>query len=148
MPDNHQKNIATFVHLSSFSRFIIPLGNFIGPVILWILHKDKSPFIDQHGKQIINFQMSILLYTLVLGAISLPFFAFTFFNGFDVFNSFHFPDFHFNFKKPSPFFYLTGGFVFFVVIAFVIEVVLIVKASLAARDGNFYNYPFTINFFK
>ena len=33
MLDNHQKNIATFIHLSTFSRFIIPLGNFIGPII-------------------------------------------------------------------------------------------------------------------
>jgi uncharacterized protein len=61
MLDTHQKNIATFIHLSTFSRFIIPLGNFIGPVILWIANKEKSEFIDNHGKQAINFQLSVLL---------------------------------------------------------------------------------------
>ena len=44
MLDNHQKNIATFIHLSTFSRFIIPLGNYIGPIVLWMINKDKSDF--------------------------------------------------------------------------------------------------------
>jgi len=55
MLDKHQKNIATWIHLSTFSRFFIPFGNFLGPIILWITNKDKSEFIDNHGKQIIIF---------------------------------------------------------------------------------------------
>ena len=51
MLDSHQKNIATFIHLSTFSRFIIPLGNFIGPIILWVSNKDKSEFVDQITKK-------------------------------------------------------------------------------------------------
>ncbi|MFT6731707.1 MAG: putative Tic20 family protein, partial [Glaciecola sp.] len=76
MTTNHQKNIATFIHLSTFSRFIIPLGNFIGPIVLWIMNKDKSDFIDTHGKQAINFQMSILLYAIIIGTLTIPFFIF------------------------------------------------------------------------
>jgi uncharacterized Tic20 family protein len=34
------------------------------------------------------------------------------------------------------------------VIAFIIELALIVRASLAARDGKLYKYPLTINFLK
>ena len=48
MLTDHQKNIATYIHLSTFSRFLIPLGNFIAPAVLWILNKDKSNFIDAH----------------------------------------------------------------------------------------------------
>ena len=66
MVDNHHKNLATFIHLSTFSRFIIPFGNFIGPIVLWAANKEKSDFIDQHGKQAINFQISILLYALII----------------------------------------------------------------------------------
>ncbi len=44
MLTDNQKNIATFIHLSTFSRFIIPLGNFIGPIVLWSINKDKSEF--------------------------------------------------------------------------------------------------------
>jgi len=71
MPNNHQKNIATFIHLSTFSRFIFPLGNIIAPIILWFINKDKSQFIDTHGKQAINFQISIFLYSIFLMASTL-----------------------------------------------------------------------------
>ncbi|WP_298894279.1 DUF4870 domain-containing protein [uncultured Psychroserpens sp.] len=148
MLDNHQKNIATFIHLSTFSRFIIPLGNYIGPIVLWMVNKDKSEFIDNHGKQAINFQISILLYTLILGTISIPFFIFKVFNGLDFvdFNGFH--DFHINIGQPSPLLYITGGLAFLAIIGFILEMVFIVIASLKARDGELYHYPLTINFLK
>ena len=79
MEDNHQNNIATFIHLSTFSRFIIPLGNFLGPIILWVANKDKSSFVDEHGKQAINFQISILLYSIIIGMLTVPFFLFNIF---------------------------------------------------------------------
>jgi len=148
MLNNHQKNIATFIHLSTFSRFIIPLGNYIGPIILWMVNKDKSEFIDTHGKQAINFQISILLYTLIIGTLSVPFFIFKVFNGIDFidFNGFH--DLHINIGEPSPLLYITGGLGFLAVIGFILELVFIVIASLKARDGELYEYPLTINFLK
>jgi hypothetical protein len=148
MLDNHQKNIATFIHLSTFSRFLIPLGNFIGPVILWLSNKDKSEFVDEHGKQAINFQISILLYAIILGTISIPFFIFNIFNGFDFidFNGLH--DFHINIGKPSPLLYIGGALGGLAVVGFILELVFIIKASLKARDGELYKYPLTINFIK
>ena len=148
MLDNHHKNLATFIHLSTFSRFIIPFGNFIGPIVLWAANKEKSEFIDQHGKQAINFQISVLLYAIIIGTISVPFFIFKLLNGMDVidFNGFH--DFHINVGEPSPLLYIGGGLGALAVIAFIIELALIVRASLAARDGKLYKYPLTINFLK
>ena len=63
MLSNHHKNVAAIIHLSALSKFIFPLGNFIMPLIFWTMNKDKSEFVDKHGKQAINFQLSILLYT-------------------------------------------------------------------------------------
>ncbi|MCF6295112.1 MAG: DUF4870 domain-containing protein [Flavobacteriaceae bacterium] len=148
MINNHHKNIATFIHLSTFSRFIIPFGNFIGPLILWAANKDKSSFIDEHGKQAINFQISILLYCLIIGAITIPFFIFNFFNGIDFidFNGFH--DFHFNIGRPSPLLYFAGALGGFAILAFILEIVFIITASLKARDGELYKYPITIKFLK
>jgi len=148
MLDNHQKNIATFIHLSTFTRFIIPLGNFIGPLDLWIANKDKSEFVDAHGKQAINFQMSILLYTIIVGVITVPLFIFKIFSGLDFidFNGFH--DFHINIGKPSPLLYIGGALGVLAVIAFIIEMVFIIRASLKARDGESFQYPLTINFLK
>ena len=148
MLDNHQKNIATFIHLSTFSRFIIPLGNFIGPIILWVSNKDKSEFVDSHGKQAINFQISILLYAIILGTISIPFFIFNIFSGFDFIDFHGLHDFHLNIGKPSPLLYLGGALGGLAILGFVLELVFIIKASLKARDGELYQYPFTINFIK
>ncbi|OUS02504.1 hypothetical protein A9Q86_03085 [Flavobacteriales bacterium 33_180_T64] len=149
MLDNHQKNIATFIHLSTFSRFIIPLGNFIGPIILWMINKDKSEFIDAHGKQAINFQVSILLYTLIIGTLTIPFFIFKVFNGLDFIDFHGIHDFHINVNEFSPLLLISGGILgFLAVVGFILELVFIVIASLKARDGKLYEYPLTINFLK
>ncbi|MBU2929470.1 DUF4870 domain-containing protein [Winogradskyella psychrotolerans] len=148
MTNNHHRNLATFIHLSTFSRFFIPFGNFIGPIVLWAANKDKSEFVDQHGKQAINFQISVLLYAIILGTLSVPFFIFKVFRGMDIidFNGFH--KFHINIGEPSPLLYIGGGLGALAIIAFIIELALIVKASLSARDGHIYKYPLTINFLK
>ena len=148
MIDNHQKNIATFIHLSTFSRFIIPFGNFIGPLILWITNKEKSEFIDAHGKQAINFQISVLLYAVILGLLTIPFFIFGIFGHLSFFDFNVFNVLNFNITKVSPLLYLAGGMGFLALSGFILELVLIVVASLKARDGEFYKYPLTINFLK
>ena len=135
MLDNHQKNIATFIHLSTFSRFIIPFGNFIGPIILWASNKEKSEFIDEHGKQAINFQISILLYAIILGTLTIPFFIFKVFNGIDFIDFNGFNNFHINIGKPSPLLYIGGALGVLAVIGFILELAFIVIASLKARDG-------------
>ena len=148
MPNHHQKNIATFIHLSTFSRFFMPFGNFIGPIILWIANKDKSEFIDNHGKQAINFQISIFLYAIILGTLSAPFFIFKIFNGFNFIDFNGFLNFNINVGKPSALLYLGGILGILAIIGFIIELVCIVVASLKARDGETYNYPLTIQFLK
>ena len=148
MLDNHQKNIATFIHLSTFSRFIIPFGNFIGPIVLWIANKDKSEFIYANGKQAINFQISILLYAIILGTLTIPFFIFKIFNGIDFIDFHGFHDFHINIGKPSPLLYIGGALGALAVIGFILELVFIIIASLKARDGEIYHYPLTIGFLK
>ncbi|WP_299226212.1 DUF4870 domain-containing protein [uncultured Psychroserpens sp.] len=148
MQDNHQKNIATFIHLSTFTRFIFPFGNFIGPIVLWMANKEKSEFVDLHGKQAINFQMSILLYALVFGLLTIPFFIFNVISGFNFIDINTFDSIHINLTKPSPLLYITGGLGFLAVIGFILELVFVVIASLKARDGEIYHYPLTINFLK
>ncbi|WP_452223200.1 DUF4870 domain-containing protein [Lacinutrix chionoecetis] len=148
MQENNHTNIATFIHLSTFSRFLIPFGNFIGPLVLWITNKDKSQFIDVHGKEAINFQISILVYTIVIGLLTIPFFAFSLLNGFDVMDFNLFDGIQFNISKPTPLFYIGGSLGFLAVIGFILEIVFIIKASLSARDGKIYEYPLSIKFLK
>lgn len=42
------------------------LTGFIGPLILWLVKKDQSPFINHHGREALNFQITVLLAYLVL----------------------------------------------------------------------------------
>lgn len=57
---------AMFCHLAGLCGFILPfVGNVVGPLIVWQLKKDEHPFVDQHGKEALNFQLSMTIYAFV-----------------------------------------------------------------------------------
>jgi len=145
MIDTHQKNIATCIHLSTFSRFIIPFGNIIAPVLLWSINKDKSDFINKHGKEAINFQISILLYALVCSLLTIPVFIFKLFSNI---NFIDFNGFNMNINTPHPMLFIGGTLGFITVLCFLIELIIVIIASLKAKDGLYYKYPLTIKFLK
>ncbi len=58
-----------FLHLSALSGFVIGLGFLLGPLILWVVRKDKSPFIDRHGKAAVNFQLNLLILVIAVVAV-------------------------------------------------------------------------------
>jgi len=41
---------------------------FVGPLIIWLIKKDQSPYVDTQGKEALNFQISILIYAIVTSA--------------------------------------------------------------------------------
>ena len=69
---SNEKNTSALIHLSTLSQYIIPFGGFIFPIIIWSSKKNDSEFIDANGKQALNFQLSMFLYTLLLLLISIP----------------------------------------------------------------------------
>ena len=62
---------AAIAHLSAFSGYIIPLGNILGPLVVWLLKKDEIDLVNQHGKEALNFQISIFLYYIVSALLML-----------------------------------------------------------------------------
>lgn len=65
---NEEKTWATFTHLSGMALYIgIPFGNVLGPLILWLLKRNEMPFVDDQGKEAINFQISMSIYLIVAG---------------------------------------------------------------------------------
>ena len=56
-----EQNWAMFCHLAALSGFIIPLGNVLGPLIVWLIKKDTMPLVNQHGKEALNFQITVLI---------------------------------------------------------------------------------------
>jgi uncharacterized Tic20 family protein len=60
-----ERNWAMFCHLSAFAGFFFPFGGIIGPLICWLTRKDESAWVDENGKSSMNFELSILLYTVL-----------------------------------------------------------------------------------
>ena len=61
-----ERNWAMLCHLSAFAGFVFPfLGSIIGPMIVWLSRRTSSEWIDKNGKESMNFQLSILLYTVL-----------------------------------------------------------------------------------
>ena len=59
-------------HLSALAGFVVPaLGHLLGPLIVWLLKRGDSPEIDEHGKESLNFQISMLIYNIVAGILCL-----------------------------------------------------------------------------
>ncbi len=53
------------MHLSQFAGYLIPMAGLILPIVMWVTNKDKSPVIDQHGKNILNWMISLVIYVIV-----------------------------------------------------------------------------------
>mgnify|MGYP003638686281 CR=1 FL=1 len=142
MESTTEKNIATFTHLSTLTQYFIPFGNYIFPIILWTSKKDKSDFVDYHGKQVLNFQLSILLYSIITALIAIPILVFTIFNDDSfVVNNFNFSD-HIALLTVG----LTAVFLFGCLK--VAEFFLIIYASIKTSAGELYKYPISIPFIK
>ena len=48
---NEEKNWGVFCHLAGFIGAIIPFGNVIGPLALWLLKREQYPFVEDQGKE-------------------------------------------------------------------------------------------------
>lgn len=52
-------------HLSQLLDLITGFGGLIVPLVIWVTKKDEIYAMDEHGKSIINFQLSMLLYVFI-----------------------------------------------------------------------------------
>jgi uncharacterized Tic20 family protein len=70
-PSSDERNYAVIAHLSGCAG-VLGLGfvGFIGPLVIYLLKKDDSPFVEVQAKEAFNFQITILLIALVSGAIA------------------------------------------------------------------------------
>ena len=111
---------AMFCHLAGLAGFVIPvvISGIIAPLIVWQVKKDEHPFIDEHGKEAVNFQISISLYMVIgivaclvtcIGAVLIPFLA---------------------------------------VALGIFDLVFLLIAALKANNGEHYRYPICIRFIK
>lgn len=53
------------LHLSVLTGLAVPLAGWIAPIAIWQIKKDEFPDLDEHGKNVTNFLLSLLIYTIV-----------------------------------------------------------------------------------
>ncbi|MFQ5952509.1 MAG: DUF4870 domain-containing protein [Candidatus Omnitrophota bacterium] len=70
---DNEKTLAMFCHLGAFSGLLFPFGNFIVPLLIWLLKKEEYSLVDDQGKESLNFQISIFLYSVACFVLSFIF---------------------------------------------------------------------------
>lgn len=66
------RNWGTACHLSALTLLLgIPLGNLLGPLIIWLVKRQEIPFVNDQGKQALNFQITLVLHATVVGLLTL-----------------------------------------------------------------------------
>lgn len=150
MVTTYERNTATLLNLSTLTQYFIPFGNYLFPILIWSLKKDKSQFVDYNGKQTLNFQLSVLLYSIVLILIAVPTLIYT------IFKNVTFSDFQnsgLDHVKIAPE-NITGiaAVALIAVSLFAIlkvaEFFLIICAAVKNSNGESYTYPLSISFLK
>lgn len=73
-------NMGMLCHLLAFSGLLVPFGTILGPLIMWLVKKDTDSYVDEQGKESLNFQITMMIYSIVafflifvvIGAFLLP----------------------------------------------------------------------------
>jgi uncharacterized Tic20 family protein len=106
--------------LSALAGLIIPFGNVIGPLVVWLVKKDEMPIVNEYGKESLNFQISMTLYMVGAGIVA------------------------------TILTFIAIGVLLFPLIGLVglADLVLVIIAGVQANKGIAYHYPATIRFIK
>jgi uncharacterized Tic20 family protein len=143
MKQNTQNTNAFLIHISAFAGFVFPFGQIITPLIAWQTLKDRSPFLDEQGKEAINFNLSYTLYAFILSIAFIPLFFRSFFSSFNNFNNFQL-----NLDLSTSNLFNIMGLGSILGILYLVGISLILIAAFKAKEGENYTYPFTIKFIK
>lgn len=60
-----ERTWAIVAHLSALVGCFIPLGNVIGPLIVWLVKREGSAFVDIHGKEALNFNLTVTIFAAI-----------------------------------------------------------------------------------
>ncbi len=125
MPPRPNRSWDVLCHLSALAMFLaIPFGNILGPLVIWLLKKDELGSVDAHGKESLNFQISLSLYLLAFAGLTVMLM-----------------------------FILIGFLMVPMLVALaavmpIVDTIFVVIASLKASNGEFFRYPLTIRLIR
>jgi uncharacterized Tic20 family protein len=151
MEATSKNSTAAIMNLSTLTQYFVPFGNFIFPIVIWTSCKDKSEYVNEQGKNTINFQLSLFVYTMVLAMIAIPTLIVAVFKDASFSALLNHEDLIFdNFSIGNHTALLTFGIMAVVVFVFmkIAEFFLIIQASVKTSNGEDFKYPLTIRFIK
>lgn len=149
MLSHEEKNTGMWMHLAPLLaiplNMIIPIPflPFVTALILYLSQRDKSDFAKTHGKESVNFQMTMILIGIVLGIFFLIFFGGSIIslitNGAEG-----------SLLSENLYELIGGGIIIGVVgvVAFIVMIVFMITAAYKANQGLAYRYPISIRIFK
>jgi uncharacterized protein len=120
-------------HLAVFAGFVVPFGNIFGPLTVWLMKRDSIPEVMEHGKESLNFQISITLYSIVAIIVVIAALlgsAAQSISG----------------EPGMEVLLFTGAWVLGFILLTVIELVFIIVATVRASRRESYRYPLSIRF--
>ena len=71
IPSKDERLWGMLCHLLSFSGYLIPFGSVLGPLIIWMIKKDDMPFVNDQGKESLNFQLTMLIAVIISAILCL-----------------------------------------------------------------------------
>lgn len=82
-----QKTWGMLCHLMALSTYIgIPFGGILGPLVMWLIKKDESPFVDSCGREVLNFQITMCIAFLICIPLCLIFIGFVLMTGLAIYS--------------------------------------------------------------
>ena len=72
-PSKNERQWAMGCHLVALCGIVIPIpaANMLAPLVLWLLKREDGAFIDDQGKESLNFQISLFIYALACGMLAI-----------------------------------------------------------------------------
>jgi uncharacterized Tic20 family protein len=68
-PSKDERTWAMLCHFSTYIGFIFPFGNIIVPLIIWLLKREDLPLVEDQGREVLNFQISMTIYFIISGIL-------------------------------------------------------------------------------
>jgi uncharacterized Tic20 family protein len=131
-----EQRTAMWCHLSSLSGLVIPGFNILAPLFCWLSRKDSSRFVNFHGKESLNFQINMLLYSLFACPFCCAGLGVLAFTGMTLTG------------QSAAWAGMGVSFVFLGMLT-IYEIIISVVAGIKASEGVWYRYPYVLyRFFK
>ncbi len=72
-----ERNWGMICHLAALAGFVLPMfGNIIGPLVVWLIKKEQFAFVNDQGKEALNFQITMVIAGFVCGLLMIAMIGF------------------------------------------------------------------------